>query len=262
LKPYAQLLRTMRDKPILPHCFVAEAPLSGVQVTVDGFVQNGVSTVMGITDSIMYPGTMSFSRFEYPSNLPNSVQSRMITTTNRLMEGSGFDHSCYNVEFFYDEHTDRLSVIEINPRMSYQFSDLFAHVDGRSSFSVQLALATGQTVDWQPRRGRAKAAASFVMRRFRDARVVSAPSSERIAEVEKRFWSAHVKMLCAPGDCLSDHDQDVGSFRYCIVNMAADSREQLAADYAAACDMLRFEFAEPNTFQKLSVQRETVSMAP
>lgn len=262
LKPYAQLLRMTRDKPILPHCFIAEAPLSGIQVTVDGFVQNGVSTVLGITDSIMYPGTMSFARFEYPSSLPSSVQSRMITTTNRLMEGSGFDHGCYNVEFFYDELTDRISVIEINPRMSYQFSDLFAQVDGRSSFSVQLALAMGQTVDWQPGRGSAKAAASFVMRRFRDARVVSVPSPQQIAEVEKRFSGAHVKVLCAPGERLSDHDQDVGSFRYCIVNMAAGSREQLAADYAITSEMLRFEFSETNQQPKPATQPHTVPLTP
>ncbi|HRI68167.1 MAG TPA: ATP-grasp domain-containing protein [Polyangium sp.] len=247
LKPYAQLLSMMRDKPILPHCFVAEAPLRGIQVTVDGFVQNGISTVIGITDSIMYPGTSSFARFEYPSSLPPPVQTRIIAMTNRLMQGSGFDHSCYNVEFFYDEAEDRLSVIEINPRMSYQFSDLFEHVDGRGSFSIQLALAMGQPVNWQPGRGSAKAAASFVMRRFRDALVISVPTAERIAEVEKRFGGAHVKLLCAPGERLSDRDQDVGSFRYCIVNMHARSREQLAADYSEACDLLLFGFAETNT---------------
>jgi glycolate oxidase len=31
---------------------------------------DGRATVMGIVDSVMYPGTMSFQRFEYPSALP------------------------------------------------------------------------------------------------------------------------------------------------------------------------------------------------
>ncbi len=262
LKPYAQLLQMVRDNPIKPHFFVAEAPLGGVQVTVDGFVQNGVSTVMGITDSIMYPDTMSFARFEYPSSLPASVRARMIATTNRLMEGSGFDNSCYNVEFFYDERTDRISIIEINPRMSYQFSDLFAHVDGRSSFSVQLAIATRRTVDWQPGRGSHKAAASFVMRRFHDATVVAAPNAEQLAALENRFSGTHVKLLCQPGDRLSDHDQDVESFRYCIVNMAAASKAQLAADYANACNMLRFEFVETNTSSRHLASRERPRVEP
>jgi hypothetical protein len=249
-------------KPIKPHCFVAEAPLEGVQVTIDGFVQNGTSTVMGITDSIMYPGTMSFARFEYPSSLPDSVQARMIATTNRLMEGSQFDHSCYNVEFFYDERVDRISVIEINPRMSYQFSDLFDQVDGRSGFSVQLAIATGQNVDWQPRQGPCKAAASYVMRRFRDATVLSTPNAKQLADVESRFSGTHVELLCQQGDRLSDYDQDVESFRYCIVNMAAPSKAQLASDFADVTALLPFKFLETNSTAQSPSSRNARPIKP
>lgn len=242
LSPYIQLLRKHKPDHVPIHCFIAEAPLRGAQVTVDGFVQNGVSTVMGITDSIMYPGTMSFARFAYPSALPESVQARMVALTNRLMSASGFDHSCYNVELFYDEAQDQISIIEINPRMSYQFSDLFAHVDGQSSFAVQLALSTGQQVHWKPGSGPYRVAASFVMRRFQDARVVSCPTPEQIAQVEQRFPSAQVKVLCHPGDRLSDHDQDVGSYRYCIVNLAAASVAQLENSYAEITTLLPFAF--------------------
>ncbi len=243
LVPYAQLLRMYKPDHVPIHCFVAEAPLKGVQVTVDGFVQHGVSTVMGITDSILYPGTSSFERFLYPSRLPASVQARMAAITNQLMSGCGFDHSCYNVELFYEEQADKISIIEINPRMSYQFSDLFAQVDGQSSFSVQLALATGDRVAWQRRGGPASVAASFVMRLFRDARVLAVPTPEQIARFQQRFPGAQVKVLCAPGERLSDHDQDVGSYRYCIINMAAQSLSELESHYEEAKSLLPFSFA-------------------
>ncbi len=243
LSPYSQLLRMYRAQHVPIHCFVAESALRGVQVTVDGFVQNGVSTVMGITDSIMYPGTSSFERFVYPSRLPDSVQARMVSITNQLMNGSGFDHSCYNVELFYDQQADTISIIEINPRMSYQFSDLFAQVDGQSSFSVQLELATGHNVHWRNGNGPARVAASFVMRLFRDARVRSVPTDEQISQFQQRFPSAQAKILCAPGDRLSDHDQDVGSYRYCIINMAAQSLAELESHYEEAKSLLPFSFA-------------------
>ena len=242
LKPYGQLLAHYEAKPVPGDWFIAEAPLRGVQVTVDGFVQGGVSQVMGITDSIMYPGTMSFARFEYPSSLPPQVQARMADIANRVMSGSGFDHSCYNIELFYDAAQDSIAIIEINPRMSYQFSDLFEQVDGQSSFAVQLALATGQKVTWQRSRGVAGAAASFVLRRFQDARVRSVPSESAQAEIVARYPGTHIKILCQPGERLSDHHQDVGSYRYGIVNMAAASREALHAAYADVEARLRFEF--------------------
>ncbi len=243
LSPYAQLLRLYHPSPIPVYSFIAEAPLRGVQVTVDGFVQNRISTVMGITDSIMYPGTMSFRRFEYPSSLPKSVQNRMIDIANRLMSGCDFDHSCYNIEMFYDDHDDSISIIEINPRMSYQFSDLFAQVDGVSSFSVQLALATGRPVIWQRGQGPFQVAASFVQRLFHDAKVVSIPDENALARVEHRFPGTHIKILCAAGERLSDHNQDVGSYRYCIINMAAQSPKELHDHYEQVTALLPFVFA-------------------
>jgi hypothetical protein len=243
LRPFSQLLRSYFPQPVPAHAFIAEGPLRGQQVTVDGFVQGGRVTVMGIVDSIMYPGTMSFRRFEYPSSLPAAVQARMIDITTRVMEGSGFDNSCFNLELFYDAERDALSIIEINPRMSYQFSDLFERVDGKSSFAVQLQLATGQKVHWPRGSGADRVAASFVMRRFSDARVVAIPQAAALAEVERQVPGALIKILCAPGERLSDHDQDVGSYRYCIVNLAAPTREQLYARFARVEELLQFRFA-------------------
>lgn len=243
LRPFAQLLTAYFAQPVPAHAFIAEAPLRGQQVTVDGFVQNGQVTVMGIVDSIMYPGTMSFQRFEYPSALPPDVQERMSAITTRLMSGAGLDHSCFNIELFYDLHSDAISIIEINPRMSYQFSDLFERVDGMSSFSAQLALATGRPVAWPRGGGPERAAASFVMRRFTDAQVLAVPQAAQLAEIAQRVPGAHIKILCAPGERLSDHDQDVGSYRYCITNLAAPSREELHARYALVEQLLPFRFA-------------------
>ena len=51
-------------------------------------------------------------------------------------------------------------------------------------------------------------------------------------------------MLCAPGERLGDQEQDVGSFRYAIVNMAATTRPELEVAWAEAQALLRFELED------------------
>ncbi len=177
LRPFQQLLRAYSDGSVPAHYFIGEAPLAGAQVTVDGFVQDGEPVVMGIVDSVMYPGTISFMRFDYPSRLPAAVQARMADLARALMRGAGFDHGCFNIELFWDAERGALHVIEVNPRMSYQFADLYERVDGMHSYEVQLALATGRPVGWRAGAGRDGAAASFVMRRFSDGKVIRVPSA-------------------------------------------------------------------------------------
>jgi hypothetical protein len=52
------------------HGFLIEELLSGDEVTLEGYVHGGRVTTIGVTDSVKYPGTLSFERFEYPSKLP------------------------------------------------------------------------------------------------------------------------------------------------------------------------------------------------
>ncbi len=242
MRPFRQLLRTHSDQKVPAHHFIAESPLSGAQVTVDGFVQKGKVTLMGVVDSVMYPGTQNFERFEYPSRLPAEVQRRMLKLVGRLMAASGLDHSCFNVEVFYDAARDHLSLIEINPRMSYQFADLYERVDGTHTYQLQLALSVGDPADWKPGRGADRAAASFVMRRFSDAKVLATPDSAELDAVANRFPGTTLKLLAHEGDQLSDHDQDVGSYRYGIVNMSAPSAVLLHERYRTLKSMLSWRF--------------------
>ena len=112
-----------------------------------------------------------------------------------------------------------------------------------NTYDAQLALATGQPVPWTPRSGRDGAAASFVLRRFTDAKVVRVPSEQQLAAVKERFPGTIIKVLCTLGERLSAQDQDVGSFRYGIINMGAPTRAELFAHYQQVEAMLPFEFS-------------------
>lgn len=243
LRPFQQLLDAYSDRRVAAHCFVGERPLDGQQVTVDGFVQDGRTTITGIVDSVMYPGTTSFQRFEYPSRLPSDVQRKMVQLSSRLIEGSGLNNSLFNIELFYNADHDSVSIIEINPRMSYQFADLYQRVDGKNPYEVQLEIAMGAPVRWQPRAGADRAAASFVLRRFSNAQVISVPSSGELEPLKALHPGLIVQVLCRPGDRLSDYDQDVGSFRYAIVNLSARSVDELHARYQHVEQALPFRFS-------------------
>jgi hypothetical protein len=75
--PLEEMLQRYTGLKIGTKRLIAEGLLKGEQVTVEGFVHKGRATIMGIVDSVMFPGTLAFSRFDYPSSLPESVQRRM-----------------------------------------------------------------------------------------------------------------------------------------------------------------------------------------
>ena len=100
---------------------------------------------MGVVDSIMFPNTIAFQRFEYPSSVPAPVQDRMADLARKVMPAFGFDNGQFNIELIYNPEANTVHIVEINPRMSSQFADLFEKVDGTNSYSVLLDLAFGKT---------------------------------------------------------------------------------------------------------------------
>lgn len=66
VKPFNQLLAHYAPSPVNGSHLLAEAPLRGQQVTVEGCVFHGEAQIIGISDSIMYPGMISFLSFRVP----------------------------------------------------------------------------------------------------------------------------------------------------------------------------------------------------
>ena len=115
----------------------------------------------------MYPGTQAFMRWDYPSRLHTTIQERALEVAQAFLTAVGFDHGHFNMEFFYDEAQDRLTVIEFNPRMASQFSDLYLRVDGIDLHACSMAMAHGRHPDSEARVApTAGAASSLVYRSF------------------------------------------------------------------------------------------------
>jgi hypothetical protein len=242
LGAFNHLLRKYSTLELDANYLLAEQILEGEQVTVDGFSWNKKVSIMGITDSIMYPGTMSFERFEYPSKLPMRVQQRMEDIARELIESIGLDHTVFDIEMFYHRDTDAVHIIEINPRMSYQFADMFEKVDGTNTYAIQLQLSQGKQPEFKKGSGRFGVAASFVLRLFEDRKVIRVPTQAEIAKIRSQFPDSLIIIKVKKGSMLSDVSQDEKSYRYAIINLGGKDWPDLYARFEKLNQHLRFEF--------------------
>ncbi len=245
LKPLNDLLRAYTDFPLNASYLLAESLLEGTQVSLEGYVFDGQVHILGIVDSVMYPGTISFQRFEYPSRLSEDVQRRMSQIAETFINGIGYDNALFNIEFMYNAETDEIHIIEINPKIASQFTDLFEKVDGVSSYAPLLQIALNEEPQFPRRQGAFKVAASCVLRTFEDQRVLSAPSKAQVDNLLKRFPDARVEISASRGKLLSDVMQDGKSFRYGLINIGADSHEELDAKLELCKSLLDFQFTTP-----------------
>jgi hypothetical protein len=211
---YARIAKLAGLHPDAVRGFLAEELLLGDEVTLEGYVYGGVMTTIGVTDSVKYPGTNSFERFEYPSRLSRERLDELSNVVARILPALGFDSGFFNVELFVPEGGPA-RIIEVNARISSQFWPLVQAVDGRSTYEALFALACGDDPAWQVdvQRG---VGISYCVRVFEDARVVSVPDPEEGLE-----------LLVRPGPLLSQQGRnDLESFRLCIFDEFGSSREE------------------------------------
>ncbi len=243
IKPFNDLGSDRGLFPIDAHHLVAETLLEGDQVTVEGFVNQGQYTKLGVVDSIMYPGTSAFQRFDYPSHLPLDVQQRMEALTERIARGFGFDHGFFNMEYFYNRTTDQIQLIEVNPRLAYQFADLREKVDGFNPYEALLDLAVGETPKVVFRQGRYRHAASFVLRKFGRARLRNAPSAAELHDVRRRHRDLRLMVYVKKGASLDRELKWLGSYRYAVLNLGAMDHRGLFDRFHTVSRELLFDFA-------------------
>ena len=254
VRPFNQLLRRYTTFEHDGGHLLAEEPLRGHQVTVEGCVFQGDGRIIGITDSVMYPGTISFERFEYPSALDRAVQERMATLALRFMRAIGFDDGLFNIEMFYDPERDAVQIIEVNPRMCPQFADLMEKVNGVNTYEIALSIAAGRRPAIHRAGRRHEAATSFALRLVEDQVVTHVPGEGELAAFRERFPDARLKVLCREGHRLSEELQDGNSFRYAVLNVGGSNRAGTLARCREMLGQLPFVFEPVRRTQALGWQ--------
>ena len=233
VKPFNDLMRWYTDYAMDAHHLIAEEILEGVQVNLDGYVHQGRVRVLGVIDEHMYPGTSAFRSFEYPSRVPAEVRERMAGLAAKLLQGIGYRHGFFNLEFCWNPDSGRLSVIELNPRMASQLSYLYECVDGLRPYDMLLALAVGDAPEAPSHAARYRHAASFALRKFDGKPLAAHPTPDQLAHVRREYPEAHLMLYLKRGMSLAREMKWLGSYRYAVVNMGAGTPEDLQARFRA-----------------------------
>lgn len=224
---------------------LAEEALQGVQVTLEGYSLNGAVHVYGAVDSVCYPDSSSFLRYQYPSRLPGSVVDRMAGVTERVVRQLGLDGAPFNVEFFLDADRDEIRLLEVNPRQSQSHAKLFADVDGVPNNECMVSLALGRVPQLPRRQGPYRVAAKWFLRRFTDGVVRRSPTPEEVAGVEEKVPGTTVRVVAPLGGRLSElHRQDSYSYELADIYIGAADEAELTAKYERCVEALPFEFDE------------------
>jgi hypothetical protein len=240
VRPFAQVMRAHSSLREDPFSMVCEGIVRGRQVTVNGFVRRGEVTLMGTVDSVMYPGTDQFQRFQYPSTLPTQQLAAVGHLARRLIEGLGFDHGMFNVEMRVDPASGQPRVIEINPRAAGQFYDLFERVDGFSPFEAMLAIHLGEEPVLRHRQGRQRNAASFVLRDLSGEGLARWPDRRELEEFRRRHPGVQAMFYPKRGADLAREMKWLGSYRYGVFNLGADSPQEMFSRFQRLCDDIGF----------------------
>ncbi|UCM91649.1 ATP-grasp domain-containing protein [Streptomyces marincola] len=224
---------------------LAEEAITGGQVAVEGYVHNGEVTVYGTLDSLTYPDSPCFLRHQYPSQLPERVVGRLRDISARVITRIGMDHATFSIEFFYDQETDTINLLEVNPRHSQAHAELFEHVDGAPNHHAMLSLALGRDPRLPHRQGEYAIAAKWYHRRFEDAVVLRSPTADDIAALTGRIPGTAVHRVPPVGARLSElPEQDSYSYELAHIVTAAHNEAELVAKYEDVVRSLPFTFKE------------------
>jgi len=219
--------------------FLIEEALHGTQHNLDGWVDERGAHLLGIVDAHAYPGTQAFQRWHYPSALCTFVQQQALDVARRFLHAVGFTRGFFNMEFFFNTVSKRLSVLEFNPRLSSQFGDLYRQVTGVDPHRMAIALALGEPVCSVPREQPvAQVAASLVWRSFGPLAPPPLPGRSQRSAFAAAFPQATLMTYPRAISLFARGSRWLDSHRYGVINLGASDLHQLQVRSAAAAALL------------------------
>lgn len=256
MRPFQRMFETHHDGGFEPDNFLLEQVVTGRHLSVEGYCRAGEATILGIVEAQMYEGTISFKRFDYPAAITGSVSARASALASAIVERVGLRDALFEVEMLFDESVDQLWVIEVNPRMCAQFSDLFEKVTGQNLYDVQLALCLGERI--RPSGpGQYHLATSYVFRSFARHDVLRMPSTERLESASTTYPDARIRIFKphhfgGVGRVIEDRVSD----RIAVVNVGGNTREELDTTVSGVVREIGLQFSRSSRVHRELIPQE------
>ena len=239
IEPHNQALKRFPQFQVGSQNMLVEQLLQGRQINVDGFVHGGEVHLLGVTDEVMYPGTISFQRFAFPGTTDEQLSARLQLAAQRVLRGFGLDHGFFNLEFFIDADSGELKLIEINPRLAAQLAQFYEWVLGIDIYELGFAMALNRPLPFAqpPRFG---AAASFVWRSFDGSSCPRLPTRDDMAWLQREYPEARLEVYPKKGGSLQRDLKWLGSHRWAVLNMPGRNEADLRQRYERICERLQW----------------------
>ncbi len=242
IEPHNQALRRFPQFEVDSRKLVVEAVLEGRQINVDGYVHDGQVRLLGISDEVMYPGSISFLRFAFPGQADAGLRARVEQASEQVVRGFGLMHGFFNLEFFVDADTGALTLIEINPRLAAQLAQSYEWVLGIDCYELGFAMALGRALP-PPHVPRFGVAASFVWRSFDGTSCPRLPTAADLTWLAREYPEARLELYPKRGGSLRRDLKWLGSHRWALLNMPGRDAADLRARYERIC--ARFGWPAP-----------------
>jgi len=239
IEPHSQAIERFPQFRIGPDHMLVEEVLDGRQINVDGYVHDGRVNLLGVTDEIMYPGTMAFQRFSYPAPVDDALSARIQQAAEQVVSGFGLGHGFFNLEFFVEPGSGALKLIEVNPRLAAQLAQFHEWVGGIDTYELGFAMALGRALP-VPQPPRFGAAASFVWRSFDGSSCPRLPSRADLQWLASEYPQARLELYPKKGASLRRDIKWLGSHRWAVLNMPGRDAHDLRERYERICARLQW----------------------
>ncbi len=226
--------------------FLCEELISGDQVTVDGFVYNGQVEFLGMTKAVYYEHSNSFSHHEFPYTFSPWLDEAIRSNLTKLILQAGINNSFFNVELRAEETSNTFTIIEINSRIAFQFAKTIQLVKGFDPLHILCDIAVGAKPDLTPQTGHElfDLCFNFELHTFSDKKILKTPTQSEYEEVRLFYPEIHIRNLIHENSHLSDYKHNPESFRYCIMDIPGNNKEEIMHKYNHVITMLNYEFED------------------
>ena len=265
-KFYKKILAVAKVESSYVDNLLCEELIKGEQITIDGYVFNGKVVFFGITKSNFLPGTLSFSRFDYPYSFGSSLDSKIYFLAKKLVKAVGLNNSLFNAELMVDvksKGVTQIKIVEINSRPSAQFMYMIYQVTGFHPLKVALDISIGKSSKFEARLQSSaqltparqvkslpaeagpkllSLCSCFILRRKGDALVTRSPTKEEVRALEKKYAPVEINILASQGHKLSHYRQDTETFRYAEIKVPGKNIHEIEKKFEEIKKELIFEF--------------------
>lgn len=248
-QPYIEALTTVFGNSRLlqsaGNCnqYLCEEIIAGRQFAVNGYIVNGEISLHGIVAEYFLPNSKSFEYHECPADLPDRWRYQIERMVQRFVAHTGLDNTEFDIEFYIDFEQDKLTIIEINPRAVVQYENLYAMASGDDMLTTMCALACG---DKPPTRQASTYSLCYSceLRTFEDQHILETPDTDNLSAIYLSYPDIKIVNRIPPGiKKLSESKRSIDTYRYCMISIPGNSREEILNILADIKQRLNYRFS-------------------